>query len=273
MSDDTLKSATRAFSGKDYYPTIAQLVWASEDDVNKILNCQQKSSLTCLLRQCLSQLKESLNKEQTMTDIVSTLSTGIGELKACIPKIESSVERVRDEVESVRANVTEIKAAERSAPPVQVPTQNLRESSTESHLYQIRLDGLPELDNKNPAEIIKAETAAVERVFNHLSEPLTICNLKRLGAYKKERSRPRTLLITLPRVWDVRKVLSKAPMLKSYNEKVYLSKGLGEMEIKAENAALKRRRELINEGIESSRLKIRQSKLYQDSNLIPLTVQ
>ena len=112
MSDDTLKSATRAFSGKDYYPTIAQLVWASEDDVNKILIGQQKSSLTCLLRQCLSQLKESLNKEQTMTDIVSTLSTGIGELKACIPKIESSVERVRDEVESVRANVTEIKAAE-----------------------------------------------------------------------------------------------------------------------------------------------------------------
>ena len=89
--------------GKDYYPTISELVWASEDDTTKILSGLSKSSLSCFLRECLSQLKVALNKETSLTEVVSSLSTGMNDLNAtAILKIESSVEQIFRELQATK---------------------------------------------------------------------------------------------------------------------------------------------------------------------------
>ena len=75
--------------------------------------------------------------------------------------------------------------------------------------------------------------------------------MKRLGTFSKDRSRPCTILVTLPRVWDARKALAKAPLLKTYDQNVYTSKGLSKTEIELENTILKKRRdELITAGVD-----------------------
>ena len=64
-----------------------------------------KSSISCLHRECLSQLKVVLNKETSLTEVVSSLSTGMNDLNAtAILKIESSVEQIFHELQATKTS-------------------------------------------------------------------------------------------------------------------------------------------------------------------------
>ena len=98
---------------------------------------------------------------------------------------------------------------------------------------EIRISGLEEYKSK-PNEnissaIINFETHQVEEIFDFLGEEKPdIKNIRRLGKRNTESNRPRTMLLTLSNPWAVRKILSKAPLLKNFKpeivNKVYLSK-------------------------------------------------
>ena len=104
--------------------------------------------------------------------------------------------------------------------------------------------------------------SAVTSIFTHLDEHPQIKDIRRLGKKVPIKTRPRTLLITLVNPWDVRKVLAKGPLLKSYRpHTLFMNRGLTLEESETEQAILKKRRELISSGVKPEKLKIRNLQL------------
>ena len=81
-----------------------------------------------------------------------------------------------------------------------------------------------------------------------IGESPTIVDLRRIGKFKSDQKRPRTLLVCLSNPWDVKKNLSKGYMLKEYGKPIFLSRALNREEQTLEHELIKTRRELINAG-------------------------
>ena len=75
------------------------MVWASNKDTNKVLLGLQKSSLSCSLREWLSQLQVSQDKEAFLTEIVTSLSPGLNDFKN---RVEKSVQEIFTEIKQVK---------------------------------------------------------------------------------------------------------------------------------------------------------------------------
>ena len=82
--------------------------------------------------------------------------------------------------------------------------------------------------------------------FLNTDENFLIVDCKRIGSIKKETDRARSILVTLPSAWDNRKILAKAPLLRTFRNKVYISKCLSPSDRKIEQSLLKKRWELIS---------------------------
>ena len=63
--------------------------------------------------------------------------------------------------------------SQKSAPPTN-PIVNL-----DQEMLHFRIDGIPESDKRSAADILDDESAQVESIFEYLSEPQTISDLRR----------------------------------------------------------------------------------------------
>ena len=78
------------------------------------------------------------------------------------------------------------------------------------HLYQVRIDGIPESKSNKRAEIHQHEEQELNEALNLLEETPPIESLRRLRKSRPDdNARPRTLLLTPKSNWDARKILSK----------------------------------------------------------------
>ena len=127
----------------------------------------------------------------------------------------------------------------------QSPIQN--KPVNNQHLYQVRIDGIPESKSNKRAEIDQHEAKELNEVLNFLEETPPIESLRRLGKTRPDdNARPRTLLLTLKSNCDARKIISKSNKLKDYSGRtIYLSRGLTNDEINKNNTILRKRRELL----------------------------
>ena len=125
---------------------------------------------------------------------------------------------------------------------------------------QNRIDGIAEVEGAR--EATTSENKQVKSICCRLGVQPTITNMKRLGKFNAQRKRPRTILVTFSNAWDARLLLAKAYLLKDLDEAVFFSKALSTQEIEDENKILKKRRELIESGIDPDELKLRSLKLY-----------
>ena len=280
MSTDDQRSSSASRS-KDYYPTISELVWACDHDVNKLISHLSKSSLQCLLRESLSQLKVSANNNHSMKESFSTLTALFTDFNAAVlPKIEMSIKETLTNV------IEDIKPLHSGVAAINTAVAKLKHDPTNTHAsikqvsnsvhkqnnrdMQIRIDGIFEDTEKTRAENTEEENSKVIDILKHLKVNPTISNIERIGKFRKETKRPRTLPVTLQQAWDVRLILSRAKSLKDLDQKIYISKSLSTEELIIENELLKKRREMINSGIEASKLRIRSLKLYHEENLIEI---
>ena len=280
MSTDDQRSSSASRS-KDYYPTISELVWACDHDVNKLISHLSKSSLQCLLRESLSQLKVSANNNHSMKESFSTLTAAFTDFNtAVLPKIEISnketLTNVIEDIKPLHSGVAAINTAVAKLKHDPTKTHaSIKQVSNSVHKpnnrdMQIRIDGIFEDTEKTRAENTEEENSKVIDILKHLKVNPTISNIERNGKFRKETKRPRTLLVTLQQAWDVRLILSRAKSLKDLDQKIYISKSFSTEELIIENELLKKRREMINSGIEASKLPIRSLKLYHEENLIEI---
>ena len=239
--------------------TIDELLALSEERVEEQLQVLIKNPKApkALLTESLSRQKKMLQAEVVSNDgLPQHLENSLKEIKSSILEISTSLQQ-------------QPRIAQSHTPP---PT-DLR-SNNEDYPRQIRIDGVKESTNRRSEEIMSAEENAVKEIFEFLGTSTSFTNIKRLGQMKKEKGtdRPRTILVTCQNEWEMRKVMSKAYLLKDFKDRLFLSRGLSPSQIKIENTLLRHRRELINSGTDSRRIKIRSLRLYVDGKDVTLEV-
>ena len=131
--------------------------------------------------------------------------------------------------------------------------------------------GLPEDLTKNKEENALLANEKLKEVITEIGVDVKIERPQRLGKFDKERQTPRNVIVTLNNDWDVRIVLAKT----AENRKRMKEMGthnlhaLSAEDAKRENMCLKKRRELLNNGITPTQLKIRNFELFKDGFLSP----
>jgi len=143
------------------------------------------------------------------------------------------------------------------------PDNNKNEINTKLR-YQLRFSGIKEApENTKYIERQQYDFEQIDKIIKHIGKNnVKVTDSFRLGKFKKENKRPRSILVTFSSVWDRNIVLQSAFTLSSYDVEVYISPALTVTEMEIEKKLLKKRRELIDSGIERKTIKIRKMQLY-----------
>ena len=175
--------------------------------------------------------------------------------------IETSLESIKTEVINLKAAIvstdTKTTINGHTATPVTPDDQNK---------MGIRINGVPEPSNQKLHDRMDSDIQAVRKFMEYLGEPGNepITDSFRLGKYRSDATRPRTLLVRFKNPWLVRKLLAKSYILKDYSDRIYLSKELTVDKKKLESRILSERYKLVETGISKERLRVRDLKLYLD---------
>ena len=102
--------------------------------------------------------------------------------------------------------------------------------------HQFRIDGIHEFDlNSDKSgqyrkKLLDHDYHSLSDILDFIGESPTIVDLRRIGKFKPDQKRPRTLLVCLSNPWDVKKILSKGYKLKEYGKPIFLSRALNREE-------------------------------------------
>ena len=125
----------------------------------------------------------------------------------------------------------------------------------------IRIRGIPEFDQANVRDRHEQDMQEVLKVSTNLEIKAQVVDLKKSGIYKSERSR--TITIKVSNFWGKRLSLFSVAKLRSFQQKLLVSRELTLSEVRIELESLKRRQKLVDEGIDRRRHRIEDFKLYQ----------
>ena len=224
-----------------YYSTIDQLMGSPDDEINKYLTKTKKDSIICLFKELLSQHRQTLSR----FDETTSLKTDLKELKESLTN------------NSARQPELDSSGQSSSNPQAKSYSDVLLNKNGVEHAKKLRFSGIPEFisasDNKaQRSDIFEHEVTNVTGVLTHLgidtNEP--VASIKRLGPFKPESTRPRTIIVKFKNELISERLSSRATHLKDYSNtynqkvyKVYLSKSLKPDEIKILKKLLERRRQ------------------------------
>ena len=262
-----MTSRTRLPSDKNYYPTIAELLTVEPAELSSFTGRSNKATLECLLREALSQLADAKAQNNGLVQRLASNESKFEEIKeVVINKLESAM--------PVQASSPSAQNQAQKEPAVPRP-----KAVSQSILCQISIDGIPEATTSSPenpdntTSIVNQEAAKVKEVLDFLDERPTIVDARRLGKFKpsfiEKRTRPRSTLLTVANVWEAKQILGKASLLRGFTKfKAFLSPSLSQEDIIKERKVLKKRRELINSGVQAKSLKIKNFQLFLDNVLV-----
>ena len=143
-----------------------------------------------------------------------------------------------------------------------MPTSTVASHTTNT--AGIRLRGVRESSSADALQRELDDMEEVREVFLHLNVNCTVTGLKRFG--RRDTSKHgncRTLIVNISNQEDKRIILLSARKMKDYEKRILLGRELTKEELAVENAALKKRRELIEEGAGPRNLRIQNLKLQQ----------
>ena len=218
----------------------------------------------------MSDLQESvastLERQKDIKDsIISSVKPIIEEtiLKTVTPLIERSVS---ENLKTIKDDVTQISKT--------IATTNVPINPVDYHntVNCVRINGIFEDRNKSFSENTMDTSAKLEELFAVLNVRAEVSSVKRLGKFDPARVRPRTVMVEFKSPCDARKVLARS-IEKSdilHKENIFVQPALTREDARTENAILKRRLELINQGVDPKVLKIRNLQLFNDGILEPI---
>ena len=123
------------------------------------------------------------------------------------------------------------------------------------------------VEAKNSNDRALFDKASIETISADLGTEVIIEDCRRLGNFIPGKSR--TVLVTFSNIWDARKLRSKAIEQQLYRHKgVLIVPELSYEDRQVEKKILQKRFELINQGTEKSRIRIRDLKLYVDGQFV-----
>ena len=151
-------------------------------------------------------------------------------------------------------------------------SKNNNNTTTHSIEHNVRVQGIHE-DPDKPRDLNLVQThEKLEEILETIGVKPKIVRFKRLGTFNKEKKKPRTLLITLENPAAINLMIAKSTEkrdeMKEMN--IFLSRALCKEDSIKENLCLKRRREMLEEGVPREKLKIRNLELFHDGAKVQL---
>ena len=136
----------------------------------------------------------------------------------------------------------------------------------------LRIHGIPEDLDKKKYENLVPTTEKVNEILTKIGVDTKVKELRRLGKFDKDRKKSRTVLVTFNTEHESRLVLAKSfeKRTELKDENIFLMPMLSREDALKENLCLKKRRELINNGIPPDKLKIRNFELFNDGKKVLL---
>ena len=141
---------------------------------------------------------------------------------------------------------------------------------------EIKLNGIPGL-KKEPGQ--HSSVKRIEHDEKHLETILetnvnwdrsSLAVVQRLGPFKQDAPRPRSLIATFKNAWTARKGLMKGNLLRNHAYPVFICKLLFKDEETIKKRLLKKRWDMIQTNISRGELKIRNLKQYHNYMEVPL---
>ena len=197
-------------------------------------------------------------KRDAVVSMVSRQQAALETIKSQIKEAEASLKCKSDKALQKYSDVLLSKLEENSLPLVKHSSPELDLEQTkqvEKERDGIRIHGLPEVGNRVASERFEHDLAEVNKIFAHFGLQCEATDVRRLGKY--DPARPRTIIANVEKPCDRRRILLSLPKLKDYPVKLFISRELNEKEYALENLLLKKRREMITNGKDSSCLRIR----------------
>jgi len=287
-------SCSSPFCSKQFHLTCVGLKGKAKEDITSLyfvcLSCNEFITYSnCKIDTKLCQIESELNKSiQSIKANIASLEQSINAINKRVDALENLNEQskletqnndakigftnknveqleinLNDKISDLEKKIIEIQnnlIKEPPPPKVEKPTSV---QNTFNVKYQIRVSGI----NEAPASLKYIEKEEFEKgkiceILQHLNETnVSFTDCFRVGKLKAESTKPRTVIVTLSNIWDKRKILSKANLLSNYKEKIFISPALTPSEINTEKLILKRRWELIQDGVERRDIKIKNLKL------------
>jgi len=236
---------------KNLEEDVKQLMQPIEQKLQVITLKLEKSIDEIMARVCVIE-KSELVRQKNMDDF-----------KDKIIKLESKLDaellKFVNKLDNLDNNKPIIQPAQSSKP------QN--NNSTSMTKYRLRISGICEPSSQlKPLERQAVEETELKKILSFMNlGNVLISDFFRLGKFKAENKRDRTMLVTFQSVWDRRKILSSSYLLKDYEKAVFISPELTAEEKLIERKVLKKRYELIQSGIKRENIKIRNLKLFHDN--------
>jgi len=203
-----------------------------------------------------------------LLQIEDNLNTQIGKIIEQ-SKQNSVIDNLKNKIESLEKRLeSEIKCKNNPTSPITTDASSSHNvKNTDSMVkFRVRLSGLPEPNSDLKfMDRQKEEQAAILNIMKFINlENVPISDSFRIGKYKAENKQPRKILITFSSVWDRRKVVSNAHLLKDYKHQIYISPELTVADKAIEKTLMQKRWELIQSGTDKKLLKIKNLKLYNN---------
>ena len=222
-----------------------------------------RNNVLLMCNQCSSNGKRDL-----FFSVVSRQSSAIEAIQKQIEKAENSL-KTQTEVELKKYSEVLTNTLATSAAPhplVAATKQDVQKKSTGNALIGIRIRGIPELVNRDPALRFKADQVEVNKIFSHLGLACQASDIKRMGNHIK--GKDRTIMARVNDACDRRLIFLSLSKLKHYDKKVFVSPELTTSEFEKENLLLQQRRVMINGGAEPSSIRLRNLVLEKKINKV-----
>ena len=115
----------------------------------------------------------------------------------------------------------------------------------------------------------------VNNLLNSIGANAHVTEIQRLGKFRNDRKKPRAVLVTLANDHETRITLAKNGEFRNslVERNIYMLPALSRDDALKENQMLKKRRELLDGGVPTEKLKIRNLELYNDEVKVQLDVQ
>jgi len=244
----------------------------------------QFKEFTCSMNNKISTLEKQLEEKTKMTDESSEkieASNNENSTKICnfndnLNKLDEKVNTQLNEIvnkinklENESKIEAEVSKATNAPPLKQLP----KETRTHANLkFQLKVSGIPEIsEDINYIKRQQIEKEHIDKILKHIGkQQCKIIDCFRLGKYRKERQRSRSIIITFASVWDRNMVLQSAKNLSTFEEKIFISPALSPVEMEKEKKMLKKRWELINSGVDRKNIKIKNLSLFVDDKEVEM---
>lgn len=136
-----------------------------------------------------------------------------------------------------------------------------------------RIQGIPEDPTKSRDENFVRLNDEVNSTLQSLGMTPGVTSIKRLGKFDKDRTKGRTVMVSVQNPHEVELIIAKSyenrQMLSSRN--IYILQALSKEDSMKENLCLKKRRELLNQGVDRGKLRIRNFELFNNNVKVELS--